>query len=199
MKKKYILLIVLILNMPVILLSSEINGKFKLIQAKGLVNRDEIGTGALNVVSFWADKPALVAESGSFITVISNQRPQKLFLFDSKKNLRALAIVSPRNCDNIIFDARSTAIGVLFYDASSFGQSWEVEKFCSLLGDKQSFQSLVLFLKKNLPVKPINELIKDTEYAVILDKCNSEIFDNDPRIITNSLETAQKQLQKILQ
>lgn len=199
MKKKYILLVLLILNMPVILLAGEISGKFKLIQAMGFVNRDEIGAGALTVVSFWADKPALVCEGGSFTTVISNQRPQKLFLFDAKKNLRALAIASPRNCDNIIFDARSTAIGVLFQDASSFGQSLEVENFCSLLDEKQSFQSLVLFLKNNLPAKPVNELIKHAEYAVILDRCNSEIFGNDPRTITNSLETAQKQLQKILQ
>lgn len=199
MTRKYTLLIFLILNMPVILLAGEINGKFKLIQAKGFVNRDEIGAGVLTVVSFWADKPALVSEGGSFTTVISNQRPQKLFLLDAKKNLRALAIASLRNCDNIIFDARSTAIGVLFQDASSFGQSLEVENFCSSLDEKQSFQSLVLFLKKNLPIQPISELIKHEECAVILDKCNSEIFGNDPRIITNSLETAQKQLQKILQ
>lgn len=202
MKKSYrllCLLILLVLNFPAALLSREIREPFKLIQAKGIVNRDEIGGDVLNVVSFWSDKAALVAQDGSFSTVISNQRPQKLFLFDVKKNLCALAIASPLNCNNIIFDARSTAIGVLFQDTISFGQSLEVENFCSLLEGKPSFQSLVLFLKNNLPAKPVNELIKDAQYAVILDKCNSEIFGNNQRVIMNSLETAQKQLQKILQ
>ncbi len=202
MKKRYrlfCLLILLVLNFPVALLSREIREPFKLIQAKGIVNKDEIGGDVFNVVSFWSDKAALVAQDGSFTTVISNQRPQKLSLIDDKKRIRALAIALPQYSDKIIFDAKSTAIAVLFQDSNSFRQSSEVEYLCRSFEEKQSFQNLFLFFKSNLKIKALEDLSKNEEYADIFGKCNSEIFGNDPEMIKSSLQAAEQELQHILQ
>ncbi len=201
MNKKYLLcclLILVLLNIPFTALSNETRKIFKLIQAKGSINRDEIGMDILKVVSLWSDKPVLVTEDGTFSTVISNQRPQKLSLIDSRKRIRALAIAFPQYSDKIIFDAKSTAIAVLFNNSSSFGQSTEVGTFCALLEKKQSFQNLVLFLKENLKGKALEELVKDEVYMDILGKCNSEIFGDDPESIKNYLQAAQQKLENVL-
>ncbi len=179
--------------------SSQEAVKFKLIQAKGIVNRDEIGGEGVNIISIWDDKPAPVAGDGSFATIISNQRPQKVSLTDSKKKTRALAILMPQYCSDIVFDAKSTAEAVLFYDSSSFGQSIQVENFLKRLETKASFRDLVLFLKKNLRLKPLEALAMDEEYAGILEKCNSEIFGQNRKAIGSSLQAAQDELEKTLQ
>ncbi len=202
MNKRYLiccLLILSVLNVPFIAVSSEIRKTFELIQARGVVNKAEVDGAGLSVVSFWNDKASLAAEDGSFTTIISNQRPQKLSLIDNKKRIRALAIVFPQYPDKIIFDAKSTAIAVLFHDANSFGQSLEVEELCRLFEKKQSFQGLVLFFKGNLKLKALEDLVKDEEYAAILGRCNSEIFGNDPETIKGYLRVAQQELQNILQ
>lgn len=200
MNKKYLLCCLLILsvfNIPFIAVSSEIGKAFKLIQAKGVVNKEEVDGAAL-VVSFWSDKASLVSQDGSFITIISNQRPQKLSLIDNKKRIRALTIAFPQHPEKIIFDAKSTAIALLFHDSNSFGQSLEVEELCRLFEKKKSFQELVLFFTKNLKLKALEDLIKDEEYADIFGRCNSEIFGNDPETIRGFLRVARQELQNIL-
>jgi hypothetical protein len=201
MNKKYLLsclLILFVLNIPLTAGSSEIRKAFELIKAKGVVNKEEVDGAALSVVSFWSDKASLAAEDGSFATVISNQRPQKLSLLDNKKRIRALAIAFPLYPDRIIFDAKSTAIAVLFHDSDSFGQSLEVEELCRRFEKKQSFQDLVLFFKKNLKMKALEDLIKDKEYSDIFARCNSEIFGNDPETIKGYLRVAAHELQNVL-
>ncbi len=201
MNKRCLLCCVLIysvLIVPVRAGAKEIKKVFELIQAKGVVNREEVDGLTLRVVSFWSDKASLVAEDGSFTTIISNQRPQKLSLIDNNKKIRALAIAFPQQADKIIFDAKSTAIAVLFHDSNSFGQSLEVEHLCGLFEKKQSFQDLVLFFKENLKLKGLENLIKDKEYADIFGRCNSEIFGNDPETIKGYLRVAQQELQDIL-
>lgn len=192
------LLIIWVLNAPFISLSSEIRKTFELIQARGVINKEEVDGLSLSVVSFWSDKASLAGEDGSFTTTISNQRPQKLSLIDNKKRIRALAIVFPQHPDKIVFDAKSTAIAVLFHDSDSFGQSLEVEELCRLFEKKQSFQELVLFFKENLKLKALEDLVKDEKYSDIFGRCNSEIFGNDPEKIKGSLRVAQQELQNIL-
>ena len=201
MNKRCLLFCLLILsglNAPFIAESSEIRKTFELIQAKGVINKEEVAGEALGVVSFWSDKVSLSEGDGSFTTIISNQRPQKLSLIDDKKKIRALAIVSPQHPDKIIFDAKSTAIAVLFHDSDSFGQSLEVEELCRLFERKQSFHDLVLFFKENLKLKALEDLVKDKEYADILGRCNSEIFGNDPEQIKDHLRVAAQELQNTL-
>lgn len=202
MKKKYwlfCLLILLVISFPAALLPREIREPFKLIQARGIVNKDEIGGDVFNVVSFWSDKAARVAQDGSFTTIISNQRPQKISLIDNKKKVRALAIALPEYPDEIIFDAKSTAIAVLFQESNSFRQSSEVEYLCRSFKEKQSFQNLVLFFKSNLKTKALEDLSENEAYADIFGKCNSEILGNDPEMIKSSLQAAEKELQHVLQ
>lgn len=194
-----IILIIWLLGIPLVSFSSQEVVRFGLIQAKGIVNREEIGGEELNIVSIWDDKPAPVAGDGSFVTKISNQRPQKVSLIDSKKKTRALAILLPQYCANIVFDAKSTAAAVLFYAPSSFGQSIQVENFLKCLETKASFRDLVLFFKKNLRLSPLEALTKDEEYAGILEKCNSEIFGQNMKAIGSSLQAAQEELEKTLQ
>lgn len=202
MNKRCLLCCVLILsgiNVSFIAGASEIRKTFELIQAKGVVNKEEVSGVALSVVSFWSDKASLAAEDGSFTTLISNQRPQKLSLIDNKKRIRALAIAFPQYPDKIIFDAKSTAIAILFHDSNSFGQSLEVEELCRLFEKKQPFQDLVLFFKENLKLRALEDLVKDKEYADIFGRCNSEIFGNDPETIKGYLRVAEQKLQNIVQ
>lgn len=174
-------------------------GEFRPLKAKGVVNRSEIGGNPLGVVSIWDKQQwAPVSEDGSFITVISNQRPQKLYLRDKENKTRALTISLPKYRDNIVFDAKSTAIAVLFQDASSFGQPEEVENFCRLLENEKSFKDLVLYFKKNLSNKPLEDLSADKEYVALFEKCNSEIFGEDQQAIRESMHVAQKELEKVL-
>lgn len=202
MNKRQVLICLLIfsvLNVPFIARPNETRKPFELIQAKGAVNKEEVGGGvALSVVSLWSDKASLVADDGSFTTIISNQRPQKLSLVDNNKRIRALAIALPQYADKIIFDAKSSAIAVLFHDPNSFGQSLEVEQLYRLFEKKQSFQDLVVFFKENLKVSSLEDLIKDKEYADIFGRCNSEIFGNDPETIRGYLRVAEQELQSIL-
>lgn len=192
-----LLLMVGVLAAPLTSFSNQVSVSFKLIQAKGLVDKKEIGGEGLSVVSLW-DDPAKVAEDGSFGTVVSNQRPQKITLVDNQKKPRALAIVSPQHAENVIFDAKSTAEAVLFYDIGSFGSAAEVEVIRKKLESEPAFQRLVLFFKKNLSAKSLEMLTKDEEYAGILEKCFSEIFGQDMLAIGSSLREAQKELEKVL-
>lgn len=203
MKKTSILCYLLslsILAIPGTLLSKDSGAKSLFIHAKGVVNRDEISGEGLNVLSLWDDRPVSpIAGDGSFTTVISNQRPQKLSLVDNKKRIRALAISLPQYSDNIVFDAKSTAVALLFSEPESFSQPLEAEDFCRKLEKEPPFQKLVSFLKKNLRLKTLEELTGDEEYTAILSKCNGEIFGEDPEAIKDSLQTAQTELQKVFQ
>jgi hypothetical protein len=196
----FMLVMVCMAGAPGIISAKDAAGGFVLIHVKGQVHRTEVGGEGLNVVSLWDNRPvSWVAEDGSFTTVISNQRPQKISLVDNKKQTRGLVISLPRYDGTMLIDAHSTAIAVLFHESGSFGQSQEVENFCRLLAHKKSFQDLVAFLKNKLPLASLEELTRDEEYACLLDKCNSEIFGEDPKAIHSSLQSAQRELEKVLQ
>lgn len=169
------------------------------IKVKGTVDRNEIGGNALSVVSIW-DKQgrSFVDEDGSFSTVISNLRPQKLSVVDNRNKTRALAISFPDPSFNIVFNADSTAAALLFHDTRSFGRAQEVRNFCKVLPDKRSFREFRDFLKKKLPFFSLEELFGDKEYVVLFEKCNSEIFNQDKSRITSSLYEAKKELQEAL-
>ena len=195
----FILLILCLMFIPGIIWAKDTSGSFDLIRVKGEVNRGEIGGEGLNVVSLWDGSPVSVNEDGSFVTVISNQRPQKISLVDNKKKIRALLISMPGYQETAVFDAQSTAVAVLFYSTGSFGQSSEVKSFLKAVENKPAFQDLVGFLKRHLPQESLEELIKNDEYAAIFDACKREIFGDDQKAIKESLRSAQKELEKVLQ
>ena len=183
----------------VVLLTQELSAGLKLIPAKGRVNLSEIGGGGLRVVSIWDDrKGLLVGTDGGFVTTISNQRPQKLSLVDNYKRTRGLAIALPQFADNIVFDAKSTALAVLFQDSSSFADSEEAENFCQQAQEKPSFRVLADYFKKNLPLKSLEELANNGEYISLLEECSVEILGQDHEAIRKSLKNAQKELEKFL-
>jgi hypothetical protein len=173
---------------------------FNLIKAKGTVSLSDIGGKGLYVFSMWdASKNSFVKADGSFVTVISNSRAQKISVKDHKKAIRALAIVLPQSPDNIIFDAESTAMAVLLSDASLFRNSMDMEKFYKKAATKKSFQDFVVFLKKSLPLKSLEALTGDDEYVALVRACNKEIFNEDDAAIKKSLYQAREQLEKSLQ
>ena len=195
----FVCIMALSVNLSVILAANKKTEVFQLVNLEGKVNKSEIGGEALYVVSLWDSRGNFpVSEDGSFTTVVSNQRPQKISLEDDKKKIRALAIVLPQSSKNIIFDAKSTALAVLFQDASSFGQSSEVEQFMGLAESSSSFQDLVAYLKKNLSDKSLDELNKLDQYAELLDACNSQIKGDDQKQIKDSLNAAKQELEKVL-
>jgi len=202
MKKKFFLFLGvagLILNLSSIITLSQAKDVFELVNVEGNVNKTEIGGDALKVISLWDSRGnILVSEDGSFSTVVSNQRPQKISLVDNKNNTRALAIVLPQANDIVVFDARSTALALLFQDANSFGQSSQVLSFMTLAQNSSVFQELVAYLKINLKNKSLDELNRDEQYAQLLDACNSQIRGVKQDEIKKSLNTAKEQLQRVL-
>jgi hypothetical protein len=164
------------------------------------VNTRDIGGQGLYVFSMWdSSKNSFVKSDGSFVTVISNGRAQKLSVKDSKKATRALAIVLPQNPNNIVFDAESTAMAVLLGDLSLFRNSTDMIKFYNKAVNKKSFQGLVAFLKKSLPGKSLEEIMRDDEYIALMRACNKEIFNEDAVAVKKSLYQAREQLEKLLQ
>jgi hypothetical protein len=171
----------------------------RLIEAKGEVNTADIGGNGLRVISLWdKSKGAPVSADGNFVAVISDSNPQKLWVKDDKMNTRALAIVIPENSDNVFFDAKSTALALLFQDADSFRNSAEVENISLMAMHKKSFQDLVSFLKHNLPARDLEELMNNEECVKLLENCSKEILGQDQVAIRESLYEAKDKLEKLL-
>lgn len=170
-----------------------------LISAKGIVNTSDIGGQGLYVFSMWdSGKNSFVKGDGSFETVISNSRAQKLSVRDNRKATRALAIVLPQNPDNIVFDAESTALAVLLSDSSLFRNHEDMQRFFQKAVSKKSFQNLVIFLQKNLPLKALEDLTEDEEYRGLVQACNKDLFQEDSTAIKKSLYDAREEIEKIL-
>ena len=170
-----------------------------LLKAKGTINLEEIGGKGLYVFSLWDKHKAFVGLDAGFLTVISDSRPQKLSVKDSKGLTRALAIALPKNTENILFDAKSTALAILFDDPALFATSAKVENLSRTLSAKKSFQELVAFFRSNLPVKSLEELESSGQCMALIEKCNGEIYGKDQTAIRKSLYEAQGKLQKLFQ
>lgn len=189
----------LMLNLPALLTLSQAKDAFELVRVDGTVNKSEIGGDAFKVISLWDSRGnILVSEDGSFSTVVSSQRPQKISLSDDKNSTRALAIVLPQAKENVVFDARSTALALLFQDANSFGQASEVLNFMALAQSSSAFHELVAYLKINLKNKSLDELFYQEKYAELLDACNSQIRGANQDKIKEALNTAKEELEKVL-
>jgi len=198
MRKSIIGLFSLLLIMPLGFCAAQSASVVKLIQARGLVNTKEIGGSGLCVFSLWdKHKCSALAADGSFSTVISGARPQKISLNDSKGSTRALAIALPEDSDKIIFDAKSTAAALLFQDANLFRDSQVAKNYFMVMEKKKSFHDLVVFFQQELPSKSLEELNNDAQCVKLLDRCSSEIFGNDPAAIRNSLEKAKIRLEEL--
>ncbi len=170
-----------------------------LIPAKGTVNMKDIGGRGLYVFSMWdTAQNSFVKTDGSFTTVIASGRAQKLSVKDSKKATRALAIALPQNPDNIVFDAESTALAVLLSDASLFRNYEDMQRFFKKAAANVSFQSLAVFLRKNLPFKTLEELTDDEQYRDLVRSCNKDLFHEDSAAIKKSLYGAREEIEKIL-
>ena len=149
----------------------------RLIEAKGEVNTTDIGGKGLRVISLWdKSKGVLVSADGNFVVVISDSRLQKIWVKDDRMNTRALAIVIPKKSDNIVFDAKSTALALLFQDPTFFRNSAEAENISIMAMNKKSFQDLLSFLKNNLPARNLEELMNNAECIKLLENCNKEIL-----------------------
>ncbi len=200
MKKTGILFVLMLIFALVLAVSVMAENGLRLIKARGAVNVSDIGGNGLYVYSLWdKSKGSPVGSDGSFVTVISDSRPQKLSVMDDKKMTRALAIVLPEDSERIAFDAKSTAMAILFRDPASFGNSAEAKTLSRAMADNKSFQDLVIFLKKNLPSLALEELTSNTECAALLEKCSDEIFGEDQITIRKSMQGAQNKLQRLLQ
>jgi len=199
--KKVVFLLILSISISLLFVGVVFaKNDFSLINVAGIVNTKDIGGQGLYVFSMWdGSRNSFVKIDGSFVSVVLNGRAQKLSVKDSKKATRALAIVLPQSPDNIVFDAESTAMAVLLSDPSLFRNSTDMTKFYNMAISKKSFQGLTVFLKKNLPLKSIEEIMRDDEYLALVRACNKEIFNEDAAAVKKSLYQAREQLEKLLQ
>jgi hypothetical protein len=200
--KKIIFIFVLALSIFIVCpLSFAGQGDFGLVEAKGIVNTTEIGGQGQYVFSMWnSGRKALIGSDGSFsVSILSNARPQKLLVRDAEEKTRALAFVLSQNSKKIIFDAASTAMMILFNDPGVIKNVQEMEYYSRIANQKKSFQDFVSFLKKNLPLKTLEDLNSDEEYVMLFEKCNQELFQVDRAAVNQSLYEAQGKLEKSFQ
>jgi len=166
---------------------------------EGTVNKQEVGAGEYTVVSIWDERgPVRLNADNSFSTVISTQRPQKISLIDAQKRMKALAVVVPGFTREIVFDARSTAMAVLLYDSEVFTQSQQVVALLARMEKSPGFQDLVAYLRKNMAGSSLESLSRKEEYSVLVANCQKEIFGEDQKKIMNSLQDAEKELEKVM-
>lgn len=198
--RKILLLAFLFLNIATFWETAPVLGAgLKLIKSCGSVDLKAVGGSGLHVLSLWEKGGvSAVRADGTFTTVISNARPQKLSLKDNKEATRALAIALPTESQSILFDANSTAIAILLKDPKSFSNSAEVANFSKRVTEVESFRKLVIFLKNNLNNKSLDELLHDRECIVLLEECDREIFGFDGQSIRKSLYEAKDKLEKTL-
>ncbi len=197
--KKTVLSLVLILSfMAALRDQAAADNTLRLIKARGSVNIKDIGGNGLYVFSLWDNnKGSLVSGEGAFVTTISDSGPQKLAVKDDRKMTRALMIVVPGDAQRLTFDAKSTAAAILFQDPGSMQSSLRVETAFRRMDNSKSFQELVTFLKKNLPQRPLEELMDDSECSALLEKCNADIFGEDKVVINKSLHQAEAKLREL--
>lgn len=198
MKKLSVLSMLVVSLLTCSLVTAQAKSGLSLIKAKGVVNNSDIGGKGLYVYSLWDKSKEVVSQDGSFSVVIADTRPQKLSVKDDQGQTRALAIALPKAVEGVIFDAQSTALALLFQDPGLFSSSTEVEKLTGKITQDKSFQAFTAFLKKNLPLMPLEELINNEECIALLEKCNSEIFGQDQAEISKSLNEAKEKLEEIL-
>lgn len=166
---------------------------------EGNVNSQEIGDAEYAVVSIWDERGHVpLNPDGSFTTVIGSQRPQKITLVDAHNKIRALSVVVPGYTQKVVFDAHSTASAVLLADSDVFGQSPQVIVLLSRMEKSKAFQDFVIYLRKNLARMPLQDLAKDDEYVKLVESCQEEIFGADQKEIMNSLQSAEKELEKVM-
>ena len=171
----------------------------ELVSVTGKVNKDEIGGEGLCVVSLWDTKgDAPVGFDGDFESVVADSRPQKIFAKDEAGKTRALAIVFPDKADDVFFDAESTALALLFRDATFFRDSATAESVCARARTSGSFHDLALFLKGNLLAHSLEELMRDEVYRELFENCTKEIFGQDQAAAKKSLNKARDELKDIM-
>ncbi len=173
-------------------------GDFGLVNAKGFVKRAEVGGAGLYVFSMWDHgRNVPIGEDGRFsVAILSSARPQKISVRDAQDKTRALALVLSQEAQDVSFDALSTAMAIVFGDPSTITNAQEMKKYLAMAEQRQSFQDFVVFLKANLPLRSIEELVSDETYVALFEKCNREIFNEDRAAIHQSLYEAQGQLEK---
>jgi len=194
--KRIGLLLVFVLSFAAITFAGN---EFKLIKVRGKVNVTDIGGNGLCVISLWDKSGGFpIGPDGDFESVISDSRPQKLFVKDDKMKTRALAIVFPEKTVNIIFDAESTALALLFRDPTYFSNSSKAASFSTIALSSNSLQELISFLKSNLSTRSLEELVRDQEYMELFQNCNKEILGQDHDVTMKSLNEAKGQLEKIM-
>lgn len=165
----------------------------------GIVNKQEIGDGEYFIISIWDGRGYIPLHAdNSFTVVVSTQRPQKISLVDNQKKVRALAVVVPGFTPSIVFDARSTALAVLFSDPDVFRQSPQVATLLARMEKGFEFQAFVAYLRKNLAGASLESLSKEEEYITLVENCQKEIFGEDQKEIMSSLQDAEKELGKVM-
>lgn len=145
-------------------------------QVTGNVNTSEIGGTNLSVISVWQDASS-VSSNGSVTSTVSQKGTQLLFVIDVSSQLRGMALSVPQESrkGDVAFDANSTAISLLFLTPGILTTDpKETPQRISELQSLSGFSTLLSYLKTNLPVKAISDIVKDTQYGQLLGNCINE-------------------------
>jgi len=149
------------------------------VVAKGKVNLNEIGGNSLKVMSAFSD-PSVVGIDGSFTNVrVSGDSPQLIIVMDDMEKLRAETISLPKNINNLIFDAASTATVsiILAYGGLGNLDLQQSEQGIDKLQTLKCFEKLKSFYQKNLLNSSLTDLAMNPygEDGKIILGCKEEI------------------------
>lgn len=178
---------------------AQAQSSFGIVLARGTVNTSEIGGQGLHVFSIWNEgKTSWIEEQGQFsVQILSSERPQRLAVRDHARLSRGLALVGSQHIDNIAFDAQSTAFALLFGGPGQIKTSQDIDRYFKRVSQKKSFRNFVNFLKNQLPLSSLEELVRDNQYQDLFEACYADIFGKDPEMIRRSLYQAQDQLEHL--
>lgn len=140
------------------------------VEARGSVNRSEIGEGSLSIASMITEKNDLVQVDGTFKTLIPANKSIILLLVDDAFNVRAMTLSLPKHKDSIIFDAASTAQAMI-YMPSFETDPVRAEMWWPLIREIPTFPKIVSFLKTKIPNCSPDLAANNLEFMALHKQC----------------------------
>lgn len=143
------------------------------------INTTEIGGQGLKLLSSRDNDSPL--DNGKFNTVGSLEGAQLMLITDDGDKLRALTLSTPsdNHCDILEVNALSTAICLIFSSPGILTiNTEETHAVVQNIMGLSNFDAFKNYLQENLKSKSLNELIQETNYSSILEKCITEYYNN---------------------
>ncbi len=145
--------------------------------SNGLINKNQIGCQKDNLfVLSVAGGKTPVDKNGNYHTNFSSDMAQWVFLVNDQDTLCASAISLPKDNNQVIFDAESTAKTMVFQSPGILSTNPnKAEERLKMIVQLKSFPELLTYIKENLPSSDLASLKETADLNTLLEKCILEM------------------------